>query len=80
MKIFLHANQEEHPELRKYLAHVEGIKKLLETMAFQHGTLLNMPSLQLQLLSSLGLLSIRDSKQAEDFKRGVPDEGVYYLG
>jgi hypothetical protein len=34
MKTFLHANQEEHPELCKYMAHIEGIEKLLETMTF----------------------------------------------
>ena len=39
-----------------------------------------MPSLQNQQLPSLGLLTIRDSKQAEDSKQRAPDEGVYYLG
>ncbi len=37
-----------------------------------------MPSVQNQQLPSLGLLDIHDSKQAEDSKRGMPDEGVYY--
>jgi hypothetical protein len=39
-----------------------------------------MPSLQNQQLPSLGLLTIHDSKQEEDSKRGAPDEGIYYLG
>ncbi len=34
MKTFFHANQEEHAELCKYMAAVEGIEKLLENMTF----------------------------------------------
>jgi len=34
MKTFFHANQAEHAELRKYMAAVEGIEKLLEKMTF----------------------------------------------
>ena len=34
MKTFFHSNQGEHPELRKYMAAVEGIEKLLENMTF----------------------------------------------
>jgi hypothetical protein len=34
MKTFFHANQAEHPELRKYMEAVEGIEKLLENMTF----------------------------------------------
>jgi hypothetical protein len=32
MKTFFHENQAEHAELRKYMAAVEGIEKLLENM------------------------------------------------
>ena len=34
MKTFFHANQGEHPELRKYMDAVEGIEKLLERMTY----------------------------------------------
>ena len=34
MKTFFHENQAEHAELRKYMAAVEGIEKLLENMTF----------------------------------------------
>ncbi len=34
MKTFFYANQAEHPELRKYMADVEGIEKLLENATF----------------------------------------------
>jgi len=34
MKTFFHENQAEHAELRKYMAAVEGIEKLLEKMTF----------------------------------------------
>ena len=34
MKTFFHANQAEHPELRKYMAAVEVIEKLLKNMTF----------------------------------------------
>ena len=34
MKTFVHSNQGEHPELRKYMAAVEGLEKLLENMTF----------------------------------------------
>ncbi len=34
MKAFVHSNLEEHPELRKYMAHVEDLETLLENMTF----------------------------------------------
>ena len=34
MKTFVHSNQGEHAELRKYMAAVEGLDKLLENMTF----------------------------------------------
>ncbi len=36
MKAFVHSNLEEHPELRKYMAHVEDlqVETLLENMIF----------------------------------------------
>ena len=34
MKTFFHENQAEHAELRKYMAAVEGIEKLLDNMTF----------------------------------------------
>jgi hypothetical protein len=34
IKTFVHSNQGEHPELRKYMAAVEGLEKLLENMTF----------------------------------------------
>ncbi len=34
MKTFFRANQAEHPELRRYMAAVEGIEKLLKNMTF----------------------------------------------
>jgi hypothetical protein len=34
MKTFVHSDLEEHPELRKYIAHGEDLEKLLENMAF----------------------------------------------
>jgi hypothetical protein len=34
MKAFVHANLEEHPELSKYMPHVEDLEKLLENMTF----------------------------------------------
>jgi hypothetical protein len=34
MKTFVHSNLEEHPELRKYMAHVEDLEKLLENTTF----------------------------------------------
>jgi hypothetical protein len=34
VKAFVHSNLEEHPELRKYMAHVEDLETLLENMTF----------------------------------------------
>jgi hypothetical protein len=34
MKTFVHSNLEEHPELCKYMAHVEDLEMLLENMTF----------------------------------------------
>jgi hypothetical protein len=34
MKTFVHSNQGEHAELRKYMAAVEGLDKLPENMTF----------------------------------------------
>ena len=34
MKTIVHSNLEEHPELRKYMAHVEDLEKLLQNMTF----------------------------------------------
>ena len=34
IKTFVHSNLEDHPELRKYMEHVEGLEKLLENMRF----------------------------------------------
>ncbi len=88
VKAFVHSNLEEHPELRKYMAHVEDLETLLENMTListikkaNYAT----PgpawlALQRQQLPSLGQRTTRDSKQAEDSKRWAPDGGVYYLG
>ena len=43
MKTFVHSNLEEHPELRKYMAHVEDLEKVTfsarskQTSLLQHG-------------------------------------------
>jgi hypothetical protein len=34
MKTFVHSNQGEHAELRKYMDAVEGLEKVLENMTF----------------------------------------------
>ncbi len=83
-KTFFHANQTEHPELRKYMAAVEGIEKLLENMTFSSRSK-QTPLLQHDFTAEPAaakaeLLTLRDSKQAEDSKHGLPDRGVYYLG
>ena len=87
VKAFVHSNLEEHPELRKYMAHVEDLETLLENMTLISTIKANYATpgpawlaLQRQQLPSLGQRTIRDSKQAEDSKRWAPDGGVYYLG
>ena len=86
MKAFFHANQAEHAELRKYMAAVEGIEKLLENMTFsarsKQTTLFQHDFTAETAAAHTGrrsLLTVRDSKQAEDSKHGLPDGGVYYL-
>ena len=75
MKTFFHENQAEHAELRKYMAAVEGIEKLLENMTFsarsKQTMLLQHDLLQNQQLPRRSLLTVRDSKQAEDSKHGT---------